>query len=108
MDSTKSPAELTLWLAEAVANGMVPQFTKHSGVVYNTRWVKPVESFFNWLYKNEKYLRNTQPVAEVALAYSQQTGRYYGRNKIKEKVEDPINGWYQALVRKPHPIRNGA
>ena len=104
MDLTKSPAELTLWLAEAVANGMVPRYTKHSGVVYNDRWVKPVEKFFDWLHKVEPYLRNVAPVADVALVVSQQTGRYYGKGKGQNKVEDPIQGWYQALVEARIPF----
>jgi len=104
MDSTKSQAELTLWLAEAVANGMVPRYTKHSSVVYNDRWVKPVEKFFDWLYRSESYLRNIAPVAEVGLVISQQTGRYYGKGKGQNKVEDPINGWYQALVESRVPF----
>ena len=104
MDLTKSPAELTLWLAEAVANGMIPRYTKHSAVVYNDRWVKPVEKFFDWLYKVEPYLRNVAPVAEVALVISQQTGRYYGKGKGQNKVEEPIQGWYQALVESRIPF----
>ena len=104
MDSTKSPAELTLWLADAVANGMVPRYTKHSSVVYNDRWVKPVEEFFGWLNQVECYLRNEAPVAEVAMVISQQTGRYYGKGKGQNKVEDPILGWYQALVEARIPF----
>lgn len=104
MDSTKSQAELTLWMAEAVANGMVPRYTKHSGVVYNRRWEKPVVEFFDWLYQSEAYLRNVAPVAEVGMVISQQTGRYYGKGKGQNKVEDPINGWYQALVESRIPF----
>jgi hypothetical protein len=40
----------------------------------------------------------------VGMVISQQTGRYYGKGKGQNKVEDPINGWYQALVESRIPF----
>jgi hypothetical protein len=98
MDSTKDINELKLWHAEAIIHGMIPRFTKHSGVVYNKRWVDPVVELFGWLAENETALRNLHPIADVSLVYSQQTGRYYGKGEGQRKVEDHILGFYQATT----------
>lgn len=104
MDSTKSGPEYRIWLAEAVAHGMVIRYTKHMGRVFDRRWVKTVEEFFGWHATVEPYLRNLRPLARVGLVYSQQTGRFYGGKRAQEKVEDPILGMYQALVEARIPF----
>ena len=104
MDSTKDINELKLWHAEAIIHGMIPRFTKHSGVVYNKRWVDPVVELFGWLAENETALRNLHPIADVSLVYSQQTGRYYGKGEGQRKVEDHILGFYQAMVESRVPF----
>jgi hypothetical protein len=38
------------------------------------------------------------------MVYSQQTGAYYGRGMDREKVEDPIMGFYQALIEARIPF----
>lgn len=104
MDSVKSQAEYRIWQAEATANGMIARFSKHSGVVYDRRWVPTTVEFFQWEYENERYLRNVEPLADVAIVYSQQTARNYGRCKAQHKVEDPILGVYQALIEARIPF----
>jgi hypothetical protein len=104
MDSTKSDAEYRMWLAEAVAHGMVPRYTKHMAHVWDKRWVKTVEEFFGWHATVERYLRNERPLARVALVYSQQTGRFYGGEQAESKVEEHILGMYQALVEARLPF----
>ena len=98
-DSVQSEAEIRLWVADGVANGLRPWFTKFSGVLHDERWLKPVEDIYRRLARWEKYLRNEQPLARVGLVYSQQTGWFYSG-----KVEDHINGWYQALVEARIPF----
>ena len=40
----------------------------------------------------------------MALVYSQQTAWFYGRDRLREKVEEPTLGWYQALVEARIPF----
>src|SRR5262249_39416962 len=98
-DSVQSDAEIRLWVADGVANGLRPWFTKFSGVLHDERWLKPVEELYQRYAAWEPYLRNERPLARVALVYSQQTGWFYGG-----KVEDHIHGWYQALVEARIPF----
>ena len=43
-DSVQSEAKIRLWVADGVANGLRPWFTKFSGVLHDQRWLKPVDS----------------------------------------------------------------
>jgi hypothetical protein len=63
-----------------------------------------VEEIYNWHYQNERYLRNEEPLARVALVYSQQTAAYYGGDQARAKVEDHTLGFYQALIEARIPF----
>jgi len=98
-DSVQSPAEIRLWVADGVANGLRPWFTKFSGVLHDERWLKPVEEIYRRYAGWEKYLRNERPLARVGLVYSQQTAWFCGG-----RVEDHTLGWYQALIEARIPF----
>lgn len=103
-DSVQSPAEIRMWVLEGIANGARPWFTKFGGVLYDRRWLQPVEDLFVWHARNEKYLRNEQSLARVGVVYSQQTGVYYGADRPQSRVEDHILGWHQALIEARIPF----
>ena len=98
-DSVQSEAEVRLWVADGVANGLRPWFTKFSGVLHDRRWLRPVEDLYRRYAAWEKYLRNERPLARVGLVYSQQTAWFHGAN-----VEGHTLGWYQALVEARLPF----
>jgi hypothetical protein len=98
-DSVQNGDEIRLWVADLVANGMRPWFTKFGAVLRDERWLKPVEDIYRRLAGWERYLRNERPLARVGLVYSQQTGWFVGN-----RVEDHINGWYQALIEARIPF----
>jgi hypothetical protein len=98
-DSVQNAAEVRLWAVDGIANGIRPWFTKFSGTLRDRRWLAPVEQLYAWHFRNEKYLRNTEPMARVAMVYSQQTARWYGR-----KVEDHTQGFYHALIESRIPF----
>ena len=103
-DSVQSEAELRIWVADSVANGMRPWFTKFSATLYDERWLKVVEDIYKWHYGAEKYLRNTAPLARVAVVYSQQTAWFYGGPEAHRKVEDHTQGVYHALIERRIPF----
>lgn len=98
-DSVQNSAEIRLWVADGVANGLRPWFTKFAGTVRDDRWLAPVEQIYRRYAKWEKYLRNTRPLARVGLVYSQQSSWFHGGN-----AEGHINGWYQALIEARIPF----
>jgi hypothetical protein len=98
-DSVQSEAEIRLWVADGVANGLRPWFTKFGGVLRDARWLKPVEDLYRRYAGWEKYLRNQAPLARVALVYSQQSAWFVGN-----RLEDHTLGWYQALIEARIPF----
>ena len=103
-DSVQSQAELRIWVASAIANGMRPWFTKFSAVLYDERWLPVVEEIYKCHHLNERYLRNEKSLSSVAVVYSQQTAANYGGQQARAKVEDPIMGIYQALLEARIPF----
>jgi Hypothetical glycosyl hydrolase 6/Beta-galactosidase trimerisation domain len=103
-DSVQGEAEVRIWVADGIANGLRPWFTKFSGTLHDTRWLRVVEDLYRWHQSVETYLRNKAPLARVGLVYSQQTAWFYGGPRARAKVEDPALGWYQALIEARIPF----
>jgi hypothetical protein len=100
-DSVQSEAEIRVWAAEGIANGLRPWFTKFSGTLHDPRWLRVVEDIYSWHWRAGRYLRNEAPVARVGLVYSQQTAWFYGNDR---PLEDYALGWYQALIEARIPF----
>jgi hypothetical protein len=103
-DSVASEAELRIWLADGIANGLRPWVCKFSGTLYDRRWLPVVEHVYDWHWRNERYLRNESNLARVAMVYSQQTGTYYGGEQKRRRVEEHELGMYEALVEGRIPF----
>ncbi len=102
-DSVNSDPEIRIWVAEGVANGMRPWFTKFSGVLYDKRWLDTVDSIYQVLYRNERYLRNTASLARVGLLFQEQTGSY-GAESWQQMMGDHTSGMYQLLIESRVPF----
>ncbi|MDA2926335.1 beta-galactosidase trimerization domain-containing protein [Acidobacteria bacterium AH-259-G07] len=103
-DSVQNDAEIRIWVADGIANGLRPWFTKFSGTLYDKRWLDVVEDIYKWHHGVERYLRNEKSLARVAIVYSQQTGWFYGGPEARQKVEDHTLGLYHALIEGRIPF----
>ena len=103
-DSVQSGDEIRLWVADGIAHGLRPWFTKFNAKPLDGRWLPVVKEIYTWHHANETYLRNERSLARVAMVYSQQTAAYYGGTAARAKVEDPSLGYYQALVEARIPF----
>jgi hypothetical protein len=103
-DSVQGEAEIRIWVADGIANGLRPWFTKFSGTLHDRRWLGVVEELYRWHHGVETYLRNQAPLARVGLVYSQQTAWFYGGPRARAAVEDHALGWYQALIEARIPF----
>jgi hypothetical protein len=99
-DSVQSPAEIKVWVAEGVANGLRPCFVKFGGYILDKRWMNTVETMYQKYYENEQYLRNTSPMARVGVVYSEQTNQNYGQ----KNYADHAYGIYHALIEDHLPF----
>ena len=103
-DSVQNGDEIRLWVADGIAQGLRPWFTKFNAKPIDKRWLPVVEELYTWHHANERYLRNIDPLARVAMVYSQQTATFYGGEAARSKVEDPALGFYQALIEARIPF----
>lgn len=103
-DSVQSGDEMRLWVADGMAQGLRPWFTKFNAKVIDRRWLPVVEEIYQWHYANESYLRNENSLARVGMVYSQQTASFYGADKARDLVENPALGFYQALIEACIPF----
>ncbi len=103
-DSVQSQAEVRVWVAESIAHGVRPWFTKFSAVLYDRRWLKVVEDLYGWHHRFERYFRNESPIARVGLVYSEQTADFYDRGKQHQNLDDHLKGAYHALVEARIPF----
>jgi hypothetical protein len=103
-DSVQNDAEIRIWVAEGVANGMKPCFVKFGAVINDKRWMKAVEKMYQGYHKSEKYLRNTAPVARVGMLYSEQTDNKYGGKLWQAAHREHGLGMYHALVEDHMPF----
>ncbi|MCU0914567.1 MAG: beta-galactosidase trimerization domain-containing protein [Planctomycetes bacterium] len=103
-DSVQSEAETRIWVAEGIASNMRPWFVKFAGTISDRRWLSVVEKIYDWHYRNERYLRNTAPLARVGVVYSEQTRLYYGGQRWQERQIDHEWGMYHALVEARVPF----
>jgi hypothetical protein len=103
-DSVQNDAEIRLWVAEGTANGMRPWVTKFSGVLYDRRWLEPVERLYAWHAAHERYLRNETPLARVAMLFSEQTSQYHRGMAAGDRPADHGLGMSQALIEARVPF----
>lgn len=103
-DSVQSAAEIRIWAADGIAQGLRPWFTKFNAKPYDERWMPVVEEIYQWHHRHERYLRNRESLARVAIVYSQQTAAHYGGIRARELVEDAQLGFYQTLVESRIPF----
>src|ERR1700742_3126325 len=64
-DSVQSGDEIRLWMADGIAQGLHPWFTKFDAKIIDRRWLPVVEEVYKWHYANESYLRNQRSFARV-------------------------------------------
>ena len=103
-DSVQSADEIRLWVADGIAQGLRPWFTKFNAKPIDRRWLPVVAELYQWHFDNSRYLRNEEPLANIAMVYSQQTAAFYGAEKAHTKVEDHALGFYHALVEARIPF----
>ncbi len=97
-DSVQTDAELRIWVAEGVANGMKPCFVKFGGNIFDKRWMDTVADMYQNYYKSEKYLRNVSSMARIGMVFSEQTNRKYGGESWQQRSNEHALGMYHALV----------
>ena len=99
-DSVQSEAEIRLWVADGVANGLRPWFTKFSGVLHDRA---VAEAGGGHSTAATRAGRNTCATSARSPA-SAWSIRSRPPGFADAKVEDHTLGWYQALIEARMPF----
>ncbi len=102
-DSVTTGAETQAWLADGMAHGMRPWFTKFNGVIRDTRWIDPMAEIFGIHAEIEPALAATTPSAEIAIIDPATTLRHHGPETRRRAEADDL-GFYHALVEAGLPF----
>jgi hypothetical protein len=102
---SKPAPEMTMWMAQTTASGMVPWLHWLGGAPEDTRWQSVGRDFFTWLAREEPHFRNTQSIANLAVLYPQRTIAFY-RSGARDRVttSDYLQGLYYALLEGRFPF----
>ena len=103
-DSVQTDAEIKIWVAEGVANGMKPCFVKFGAYVMDTRWMDAVAGMYQNYHKSERYLRNTASLSRIGMVFSQQTSQRVGGQPWQQNTATHSSGMYHALVEGSIPF----
>lgn len=79
-DSVTTGPEMTTWIADGAAHGMLPWFTKFNGVIPDPRWIEPVAEGFDLHARLEPALTATEPACEIAILDATTTLRMHDWN----------------------------
>lgn len=102
----KPVPEMTLWMAQTAASGMVPWFHWLGGAPEDDRWREPGRAFFQWLAAHEAHFRNKRSIADLAVLFPQSTIAFYrpreaavgSRGAGAAQATDYLQGLYYALL----------
>ena len=93
-------AEIRLWSSSGFAGGIMPWWHHIGSCHEDRRQYTTAEPIFNWHKKNEKFLVDRTPKADVGVIWSQENHIFLGRDKANSKTMDPYRGVIKALDRE--------
>ena len=97
--AAKPEPEARMWVVEGFAGGIQPWWHMVGAVQEDRRMFETAAPLWQWHRDHEQYLVNRLPVATVGLLWSQRNMDFFGRDEGGAHVDDPWNGFTQALVR---------
>lgn len=102
--AAKPEPEVRLWALSGFAGGIQPWWHMVGSLQPDRRIFETPVAFCQWHREHEEYLIHREPVATVALLWSQRNMDFFGRDEAGALVDDPWNGMAQALVRARIPF----
>jgi hypothetical protein len=101
--ASKPVPEARMWMIEGIAGGIQPWW-HYVGASHEDRRIYHTPlPVFEWHMSHEEFLIDRKPVATVGVVWSQQNMDFYGRDDAEQKVELPMRGITQALIRSRIP-----
>jgi hypothetical protein len=98
--STKSPAEATIWLAETSASGMTPYIHSiggEDGLGEDQRFRKIASDYYDWTAKHDAHFVNKRSIATIGVVFGQRTQMLYQPPHGVQSAHY-MDGMYYALL----------
>jgi hypothetical protein len=97
--AAKPEPEARMWVLEGFAGGVQPWWHHVGSDQQDRRMLKTAGPLWRWHRDHEEFLVNRRPVATVGLLWSQRNMDFFGRGEGSLNVDEPWNGFTQALIR---------
>ncbi len=101
--SMRPEPEVRLWALEGFAAGIQPWWHYVNAYHEDRRMYDTPVAMADWYAKHESYLVQREPIATVAIVYSQRNHDFFGRDDSDLIVSQPQRGFMQALTRARIP-----
>jgi putative glycosyl hydrolase-like family 6 (GHL6) protein/glycosyl hydrolase family 42 (putative beta-galactosidase) len=106
--TSKSPAEMKLWLAQTASSGMAPWITWLGSTPEDRRWMEPVREVYRWLARHAAHYRNRRSLASVGLVWPQRTQVFHPAAPPSDSASamalEALQGFYLALLEARIPF----
>ena len=101
--AAKPEPEARLWVVSGFAGGVQPWWHHVGNDQPDQRMLRTAEPLWRWHADHEQYLVHRRPVAVAGLLWSQRNMDFFGRDDGGVHVDQPWNGFSQALIRARLP-----
>ncbi len=104
-NASKNVAEVTMWLNETVASGLIPYYHfvgSENGFGEDRRWQKTGVDFMQWTAKHDAHLTARRSVANIGVVMGQSTQLLYpgpGLKPGRHYMHETTQGIYDVLLR---------
>jgi hypothetical protein len=103
-NSSKNPAEATMWLNETLASGMALYYHfigSEAGLGEDRRWQKVGGDYFKWAAKKDAHLKPRRSLANIGVVMGQSTQLLYPGPAVahsRSYMRETTHGIYQTLL----------
>jgi len=75
--SSRTEAELEMWLSGCTASGMIPWLVWLGGDVEDRRWQETGRRFYRWHARSQRHFTNVESMATIGVVLSQRANVFY-------------------------------
>ncbi len=102
--TAQNAPEARLWMQSGFAGNLRPWWHHVGAAQGDKRQFQTPPAVFSWHAQHEDLLKNREPIADVAVLWSQRNLDLHGREQARERVLAPNTGVCDALMRARIPF----
>ena len=103
--NSPAPAQTAMWMYGGMAAGAAQWWNIIGAYSEDKARFAILPPLLQWHERNEAYLFNRRPLANVGMMWSDTNNIFYGRESFEGRVVEPYRGMVDALTRARIPFR---